>query len=118
MAMLSMSGGRFGSRDAGAGFLLTQRLILQPRFEMNVAVQSVPNYGIRSGVNDIELELRLRYEIRREFAPYVGISWLQSLCETATFRANGGKNTSVLQVVAGQDVVLKMSIEWGRLRDS
>jgi len=40
--------------------LLTQRLILLPRFAMNVAVQSVPNYGIGSGVNDIELGLRLQ----------------------------------------------------------
>ena len=68
---------------------------------MNVAVQSVPSYGVGSGVNDIELGLRLRYEIMREFAPYVGVSWLQSLGETATFRANGGENTSVLQFVAG-----------------
>ncbi len=82
-------------------FPLTQRLILQPRFEMNVAVQSVPSYGVGSGVNDIELGLRLRYEIMREFAPYVGVSWLRSLGDTATFRANGGENTSVLQFVAG-----------------
>jgi copper resistance protein B len=82
-------------------FLLTQRLILQPRFEMNAAVQSVPRYGVGSGVNDIELGLRLRYEIMREFAPYVGFSWLRSLGETATLRSNGGENTSAFQLVAG-----------------
>lgn len=100
-AFLSQQGDVSARLTLAQDFLLTQRLILQPRFEMNVAVQSVPNYGVGSGVNDIELGLRLRYEIRREFAPYVGVSWLQSLGETATLRANGGENTSVLQFVAG-----------------
>jgi copper resistance protein B len=100
-AFLAQQGDVSARLTVAQDFLLTQRLILQPRFEMNVAVQSVPSYGIGSGVNDIELGLRLRYEIMREFAPYVGVSWLQSLGETATFRANGGENTSVLQVVAG-----------------
>jgi len=100
-AFLSQQGDVSARVTLAQDFLLTQRLILQPRFEMNVAVQSVPSYGVGSGVNDIELGLRLRYEIMREFAPYVGVSWLQSLGETATFRANGGENTSVLQFVAG-----------------
>ena len=70
--------------------LLTQRLILQPRLEMNVAVQEVKELGIGSGVNDLELGLRLRYEIRREFAPYIGVAWTSKFGQTADFaRAQG-----------------------------
>ena len=45
--------------------LLTQRLVLQPQAEAN----------FYSGVTDFEIGLRLRYEFRREIAPYLGISW-------------------------------------------
>ncbi len=54
---------------------ITQRAILQPRVEVNLAAQDVPEQGIASGVSNLELGLRLRYEIAREFAPYVGLSW-------------------------------------------
>lgn len=82
-------------------FLLTQRLILLPRFEINAAIQRAARYGVGAGVNDIELGVRLRYEIRREFAPYVGVSWWRSLGETARLREAEGQNRSLLQVVAG-----------------
>ena len=82
-------------------FLLTQRLILQPRFEFNAALQSVSRYGVGAGLNDIEVGLRLRYEVLREVAPYVGVSWLKSFGETATLRSAGGENASAFQLVAG-----------------
>ena len=52
--------------------LITQRLVAEPVFEVNAALQSVPRFGVRSGVNDYELGLRVRYEFQREVAPYVG----------------------------------------------
>jgi copper resistance protein B len=71
--------------------LLTQRLILQTRFETNAAVQRVEEFTTGSGLNNLELGFRLRYEIRREFAPYVGISLDRSFGETATLvRIDGG----------------------------
>jgi copper resistance protein B len=70
---------------------LTQRLILQPRAELDFAAQDVPENGIGSGLGDAELGLRLRYEIKREFAPYVGVSWQRKFGDTARFaRAEGG----------------------------
>jgi len=72
--------------------LITQRLIFQPRVEVNAAVQEVPEFGIGSGLNDFDLGWRLRYELRREFAPYVGISWGRQVGGTATLaRAEGGQ---------------------------
>jgi len=65
--------------------LLTQRLILQPRAETNIALRDVKELGIGSGVRDAELGLRLRYEIRREFAPYLGLVWTSKFGETAAF---------------------------------
>ena len=54
---------------------ITQRLILQPRVELNLAAQDVPRSGIAAGLSGADLGLRLRYEIRREFAPYLGLAW-------------------------------------------
>lgn len=69
--------GEFSAR-LGAAFplLLTQRLVLEPRFEVDAAMQAAPRYGVRRGVGEYELGLRLRYEFKREFAPYVG--WRRS----------------------------------------
>jgi copper resistance protein B len=68
---------------------LTQRLILQPRFELNAYGKDDPAANIGSGISDAEFGLRLRYEIRREFAPYVGVERVQRFGRTADFaRAN------------------------------
>ena len=70
--------------------LFTQRLILQPRVELDGAVQQVPEFGVGAGLNDVELGARMRYEIRRKFAPYVGVSWRRRTGGTAAMaRANG-----------------------------
>ena len=64
---------------------LTQRLILQPRFELNAYGKDDPAARIGSGISDAELGLRLRYEIRRELAPYVGVERVQRLGRAADF---------------------------------
>lgn len=70
--------------------LFTQRLILQPEFEANVYGKDDPLRGIGSGLSDASLGLRLRYEIRRRFAPYVGVVWKQRFGDTADMaRAQG-----------------------------
>jgi len=86
-----------GSRD----FLLTQRLILQPRFETNAAIQKVEKFSTGRGLNNIELGLRLRYELRREIAPYIGVSYDRSFFGTAERVQQEGGNTSQIRFVAG-----------------
>lgn len=81
--------------------LITQRLILQPRFETNLAVQDVPKYDVGSGINDVELGARLRYEILRQFAPYIGMSWHREIGESADFVREEGGDVGVLSFVAG-----------------
>lgn len=80
---------------------ITQRLIAHTSFEMNVAIQSVPEFGVGSGFNDIELGLRLGYQLARELTPYIGVSWNQAFAETARFRRAAGNAASDLQGVAG-----------------
>ena len=80
---------------------VTQRLIAQPRIEVNAAVQDVPEFGVGSGLNDLDLGFRLRYEIRREYAPYVGISWLRRFAGTADLARLSGKAVSDLAAVGG-----------------
>ena len=82
-------------------WLLTQKLVLQPRFEANAAVQSDEKMGVGQGVNDTDIGLRLRYEIRREFAPYIGISWQRRYGETARFAELEGDSGEVFSFVAG-----------------
>ena len=81
--------------------LINQRAILQPRIEANAAVQKVEKFGVGSGLNDVSLGLRLRYEIRREFAPYLGISWSRSFGGSADFVRREGENPSRFSVVSG-----------------
>jgi len=81
--------------------LLTQRLILQPELEVNAYGKDDPARQIGAGFSDLQLGLRLRYEIRREFAPYVGIAWFRRLGKTADLVQASGQDPSVLQAVAG-----------------
>jgi copper resistance protein B len=80
---------------------LTQRLVLQPRVETELAVQEVDAFGVGQGFNEIELGVRLRYEIRREFAPYVGVSWARLIGETAGIARGKGEDIDNLAVMAG-----------------
>lgn len=69
---------------------LTQKLILQPRVELDLAAQDVPEIGVGSGLSTAELGLRLRYEVKREFAPYVGVAYERAFGDTADFRRAAG----------------------------
>ena len=71
--------------------LITQRLILQPEIEMNFYRKRDPSRSIGSGLSDLDTGLRLRYEISRKFAPYIGVAYTGKFGETADFtRAEGG----------------------------
>lgn len=80
---------------------ITQRFIAESKFEADAAIQSVPEFGVGKGFNSIELGLRLRYEIVREFALYLGVSWTYSFGETARLRTALGERQSDPRGVAG-----------------
>jgi copper resistance protein B len=81
--------------------LVTQRLILQSRFESNAAIQQVERFTTGPGLNNLELGFRLRYEIKREFAPYIGISFDRSFGRTASLVRRDGGNTNQTRFVLG-----------------
>jgi uncharacterized protein involved in copper resistance len=80
---------------------ITNYFVLQPRVEANFAAQDVRDNGIGSGLTDLEAGLRLRYEGRREFAPYIGVSWERQFGDTARFSRARGDATGGFSFVAG-----------------
>lgn len=82
-------------------FLLTQRLIFQGRFQTNLAIQRVEKFTTGSGLNNLEFGGRLRYEIRRELAPYIGISFERSFGETARLVRQQGGDPSQIRFLIG-----------------
>ncbi len=82
-------------------FMFTQKLILVPEVELNLYGRDDPAVGIGSGLSDIEAGLRLRYEIRREFAPYIGVNWIHLYGDTAEYARQEGNDTDDVQLVLG-----------------
>ncbi len=81
--------------------LFTQRLILQPEFEANAYGKDDPARRLGSGLSDVSLGLRLRYEFNRQFAPYVGVVWARRFGGTADFAREQGRGLFDRQWVAG-----------------
>ena len=80
---------------------ITQRLVLQPRAELALAAQDIPERNLGSGLTNVKLDLRLRYEIRREFAPYVGIRYHTLAGETEDIASTAGSESDFLYFMAG-----------------
>ena len=94
--------GRTSARARGAyEMLLTNRLVLEPELELNWYGKDDIVNGVGSGVSNLEAGLRLRYLIRRELSPYIGLSWEKAFGDTRRYiEAEGGKSSD-LQVLAG-----------------
>lgn len=80
---------------------ITQALILQPRAEVSFAAQDIKQSGIGAGIDKIELGVRLRYEIIKEFAPYIGIEHSWRVGDSARFARIAGEDSRVTSFVAG-----------------
>lgn len=100
-AFVSHRGDVSARLEATYDLLVTQRLIVQPRFELDAAVQDVPEFGVGTGLNSIELGVRVRYDIRRKLAPYLGVTWERLLFETRDFARVRGEDASAVAAVAG-----------------
>lgn len=94
--------GRVSARlTASYDQLITQRWVIQPRIDLNAAFQNEARRNLASGFNDIEVGLRLRYDIRRQFSPYVGVTWRRVLGNTADLVRRTGEDISTTSVVFG-----------------
>ncbi len=94
--------GHLAARFEGSyDLLLTNRLSLQPEVEVNLYSKADPARLIGAGISDIDTALRLRYEIERKFAPYIGIAYEGKFGQTASFARRAGESTSGVRFVFG-----------------
>ncbi|MBK8814771.1 MAG: copper resistance protein B [Methylococcaceae bacterium] len=95
-------GGRTAFRlETEYDVLITQNLILQPRIEVNFYSESDSSRLVSSGLSNIEAGMRLRYEIKREFSPYVGIEWASTFGSSADIIRSQGNQSEETRFVAG-----------------
>lgn len=87
--------------EAEYDVLLTNRLILQPSFEANIYGKDDEARETGKGLSSTELALRLRYEVKREFAPYVGVSWSHLYGNTADMAAREGEKDNEVRFLLG-----------------
>ncbi|MFN3627818.1 copper resistance protein B [Parvibaculum sp.] len=83
-AFLSTDGDAALRLEQSLDIPLTQKLIAEPHVELNVYANDMPERGIGAGFSDVELGMKLRYEITRKFAPYAALTWERALGETAS----------------------------------
>ena len=100
-AFLSTEGDLTARVEAEYDQRITQRLILQPRLEIDASASDIPELEIGSGLSSVEAGLRLRYEFRKEFAPYVGVEWSRALGDTADYIEARGGEVNDTRVVVG-----------------
>ena len=98
---LSDAGQTAARLEADYELLITNRLILRPRIELNLYGKRNTARGIGAGLADTDVGLRLRYEWRREFAPYLGVSWRNTYAETRRLARTTGERPSQARLVAG-----------------
>jgi copper resistance protein B len=94
--------GRTAARlEASYDFLVTQRLVLTPQAELNAYGEADPSRRVGSGLSDLDAGIRLRFEITRKFAPYVGFSEERSFGQTAKLVRTAGDPTHAERLVLG-----------------
>lgn len=100
-AFVSEKGDMHLRGSASHDMRITQKLVFEPEAEIDVALQDVPELGIGSGIEKFELSGRLRYEIERNFAPYVGFAWERKLGRSADFARTESEDPSRFTWLAG-----------------
>ena len=100
-AFLSTEGDLTARAEAEYDQRITQKWILQPAIEVALSARDIPELEIGSGLTSVTAGLRLRYEIRKEFAPYVGVEWTRSLGDTADYAKARGQDPEDTRFVVG-----------------
>ncbi len=98
---VSQNGDVSASLETSYDLFITQRLVLQPRLEALAALQKVPAWGVGRGLNHVDFGLRLRFELVREFAPYIGFQWSRFYNSAAEMARAEGEAARTSGVVAG-----------------
>ncbi|MDI1326527.1 MAG: copper resistance protein B [Brevundimonas sp.] len=100
-AFLSNKGDLTARAQAEYDQRITNRWIVQPRAEVVLSAQDIPELSIGSGLSSLQIGARLRYELRKEFAPYVGVEWTRSFGKTADFLEADGRSSQDTRLFVG-----------------
>ena len=100
-AFLSDKGDITARAEAEHDVRITRKLILQPRVELDFALQDIPRERLGSGLASADLGLRLRYEFVPNFAPYIGVSYERAFGDTRRFLRADGDDPDSLNFVVG-----------------
>lgn len=100
-AFMSEKGDLSARFEAEYELRFTQKLLLQPRLELNYSFADDPALGVGEGMSEASFGLRLRYELRREFAPYIGIEWSRAFGGTANLLRAAGEDQHESRIVGG-----------------
>ncbi|MES2834296.1 MAG: copper resistance protein B [Pseudomonadota bacterium] len=100
-AFLSSKGELTARVEAEYDQRITNRWIVQPRAEVVLSAEDIPELRIGSGLSSLQIGARLRYEFRKEFAPYVGVEWTKNFGNTADFLEADGRRSEATRLVIG-----------------
>ncbi|MDZ4370609.1 MAG: copper resistance protein B, partial [Phenylobacterium sp.] len=98
---LSSRGDLSARLEAAYDLRLTQKLILEPLVEANLAASTDRAIGVGAGVSDVEVGVRLRYDVQPEFSPYVGLHWERKFGQTARLARTAGADVEDTRAVIG-----------------
>ena len=98
---VSTRGDALARLEGSYDLLLTQHLVLQPNLELNFAMQDIPGALIGSGLSQVSAGLRLRYDINRQFSPYIGVNFDRKIGGTADFHRAAGDAVEGTSLVLG-----------------
>ncbi len=100
-AFLSNKGELTARAEAEYDQRITQKWIVQPRAEVVLSAEDIPELSIGSGLSSLQLGVRVRYEIRKEFAPYIGVEWTRRFGDTRDFLEAEGRSAEETRLVVG-----------------
>lgn len=102
---LSQDGDLTARAEIEYELLFTQKLILQPRMEISASAQEIRNdlnqAETGAGLTHASIGARLRYEVKREVAPYIGVEWNSALGDTASIRTQNGQEIDSVSAIIG-----------------
>lgn len=98
---VSNDGAAFARLEGTYDLMLTQRVVLQPNLELNFSMQNVPAALKGSGLSELTAGLRIRYDVTRQFSPYIGVNFERKLGGTAAMHRAAGEGVEATSFVVG-----------------
>lgn len=100
-AFVSDQGDVTARLEQSVDLLITQKLIMEPYAEINLAVQDIPELQMAAGIASYEIGLQTRYEFSRKFAPYIDLNYTQLIGQSRQFARDADEDTNKLTARAG-----------------